>query len=111
MSAFQLCRRFSTIVFVPRRVTSRCHSKFHLKAFLIDEVDNYEAELWLNGTPLPGYAVNNLISLAGPALPEGEIDFDNDQDTWVFRSFTPLTDNEKSYVQQAAVKCGPRRTS
>ena len=73
---------------------------------LIDEVDNYEAELWLNGTPLPGYAVNNLISLAGPALPEGEIDFDNDQDTWVFRSFTPLTDNEKSYVQQAAVKVG-----
>ena len=72
----------------------------------IDEVDNYEAELWLNGTPLPGSAVNNLISLAEPALPEGEIDFDNDQDTWVFRSFTPLTENEKSYIQQAAVKVG-----
>ena len=57
---------------------------------LIEEVDNYEEELWLNGEPLPVAAGNNLLSLAESALPEGEIDFDNDQDTWVFRSFTPL---------------------
>ena len=73
---------------------------------LIEEVDNYEAELWLNGEPLPVAAVNNLLSLAESALPEGEIDFDNDQDTWVFRSFTPLTDDEKSCVQKAAIKVG-----
>ena len=73
---------------------------------LIEEVDNYEAELWLNGEPLPAVAINNLLSLAGSALPEGEIDFENDQDTWVFRSFTPLTDGEKSCVQEAAIKVG-----
>ncbi len=73
---------------------------------LIEEVDNYEAELWLNGEPLPVAAGNNLLSLAESALPEGEIDFDNDQDTWVFRSFTPLRDDEKSCVQKAAIKVG-----
>ena len=73
---------------------------------LIEEVDNYEAELWLNGEPLPVAAGNNLLSLAESALPEGEIDFDNDQDTWVFRSFTLLTDDEKSCVQKAAIKVG-----
>ena len=73
---------------------------------LIEEVDSYEAELWLNGEPLPASAVNNLISLAEPALPDGEIDFDNDQDTLLFRSFSPLTDEEKSCVQEAAIKVG-----
>ena len=73
---------------------------------LIEEVDNYEAELWLNGEPLPVADGNNLLSLAEPALPKGEIDFDNDQDTWVFRSFTPLRDDEKSCVQKAAIKVG-----
>ena len=73
---------------------------------LIEEVDNYEAELWLNGEPLPVVAGNNLLSLAEPALPEGEIDFDNDKDAWVFCSFTPLTDDEESCVQKAASKVG-----
>ena len=73
---------------------------------LIEEVDNYEAELWLNGEPLTIAAGNNLLSLAESRLPEGEIDFDNDRDTWVFRSFTPLTDDEKSCVKKAAIKVG-----
>ena len=73
---------------------------------LIEEVDNYEAELWLNGEPLPALAVNNLLSLAEPALPDGEIDFDNDQDAWTFRSLTHLTDNEKFCVQRATAKVG-----
>ena len=73
---------------------------------LIEEVENYEAELWLNGEPLPASAVNNLLSLAESALPAGEIDFDNDQDIWLFRSFTSLTDDEKSCVRKAAIKVG-----
>lgn len=73
---------------------------------LIEEIDNYEAELWLNGEPLSVATVNYLLSLAESALPEGEIDFVNDQDTWVFRSFAPLTDDEKSCVQKAAIKVG-----
>ena len=73
---------------------------------LIEEVDNYEAELWLNGEPLTVATGNNLLSLAESGLPEGNIDFDRDQDTWVFRSFTPLTDDEKSRIQKAAIKVG-----
>ena len=73
---------------------------------LIQEVDNYESELWLNGEPLTAASVNNLFSLAESALPEGEVYFDNDQDTWVFRSFIALTDDEKSRVQRAAIKVG-----
>lgn len=73
---------------------------------LVEEVDNYEAELWLNGEPLPASAVNNLVSLAEPALPDGEIDFNHDQDTWLFRSLSPLTDDQKSRVQNAANKAG-----
>ena len=73
---------------------------------LIEEIDNYEAELWLNGEPLSVATVNYLLSLAESALPEGEIDFVNDQDTWVFRSFAPLTDDEKSCVQKSAIKVG-----
>ena len=73
---------------------------------LIEEVDNYEAELWLNGEPLPVAACNNLLSLAESELPEGLFDFDNDQDTWVFHSFTPLRDDEKSCVRKAALKVG-----
>ena len=73
---------------------------------IIEEDDNYEAELWLNGEPLTATECNNLLSLAEPALPEGEFDFDNDKDTWVFRSFTPLSDGEKACVQNAAIKVG-----
>jgi hypothetical protein len=73
---------------------------------LIEEVDNYEGELWLHGEPLTVAAGNNLLSLAESALPEGEIDFDNDRDTWVFRSFRPLRDNEKSRVRKAVTKVG-----
>ena len=73
---------------------------------LIEEVDNYEAELWLNGEPLTVATGNNVLSLAESGLPEGNIDFDRAQDTWVFRSFTPLTDDEKSRIQKAAIKVG-----
>ena len=73
---------------------------------LIEEVDNYEAEIWLNGEPLSSADLNNLLSLAEPDLPEGEINFDHDQDTWMFRSFTPLTSGETSCVQEAATKVG-----
>ena len=73
---------------------------------LIEEVDNYEAELWLKGEPLTVATGNNLLSLAESGLPEGNIDFEHDQDTWVFRSSIPLTDEEKSCVQKAAIKVG-----
>ena len=72
----------------------------------IKKIDDYEAELWLNGEPLPTQEFNNLLSLAEPTLPDGSIDFDNNQDTWVFRSFTSLTDDEKASVQRATTKVG-----
>ena len=73
---------------------------------LLEEIDNYEAELWLHGVPLPVAAVNDLLSLAQPALPDGDIDFDLDDDNLRFRSSNPLTDDEKSRVQKAAHKAG-----
>ena len=72
----------------------------------IEEVDDYKAELWLNGEPLPTPAFNGLLSLAEPNLPDGGIDFDNKRNTWVFRSFTSLTDGEKTCVQRATTKVG-----
>ena len=72
----------------------------------IKEVDNYEAELWLNGEPLPAGDFNYLLLLAEPTLPNGVIDFDHAQNTWVFRSFTALTDDEKACVQKATTKAG-----
>lgn len=72
----------------------------------IEETDSYEAELWLNGEPLPAHTLNNLLSLAEPILPDGGIDFDNKRNTWVFRSFTSLTDDEKACVQRATTKVG-----
>ena len=72
----------------------------------IEEVENYEAELWLHGDPLPAQAVHNLLSLAESTLPDGEFGFDHDQDIWRFRSFSPLTDDEKCCVQNAANKVG-----
>ena len=73
---------------------------------LVEEVENYEAELWLNGEPLPVLDFNYLLSLAVSELPDGEIDFSNKEDTWLFRSPTPLTDDEKSCVRKAAVRVG-----
>lgn len=73
---------------------------------LIEEAANYEAELWLNGAPLPVTSFNVLLSLAEPSLPAGGIDFDNNRNTWVFRSVTSLTDDKKACIQRAAAKVG-----
>jgi hypothetical protein len=72
----------------------------------IEEVDDYEAELWLNGKPLSTQDFNSLMSLSEPNLPDGGIDFDNNQNTWVFRSFTSLTDGEKACVRRATTRVG-----
>ena len=72
----------------------------------IDGVDDYTAELWLRGLPLSTPSVNNLLSLAEPNLPDGGIDFDNARNTWVFRSFHPLNDDEKIRVQHATAQIG-----
>lgn len=72
----------------------------------IEEGDDYEAELWLNGEPLSAPAFNCLLSLAAPALPDGGIDFDHNRNTWVFRSFASLTDDEKACVQRATTRIG-----
>jgi hypothetical protein len=73
---------------------------------LIKETDDYEAELWLNGKPLPTPDFDRLLSLAEPSLPDGGIDFDNKRDTWVFCSFAPLTYDQKACVQIATSKIG-----
>lgn len=73
---------------------------------LIEDIDDYDAELWLRGEPLPVQAFNILLSLAEPNLPDGGIDFDNKRNTWVFRSLTSLTDDESACVQRAATKVG-----
>lgn len=73
---------------------------------LVEERDSYEAELWLNGDPLSVGHFNNLLAIAEPALPAGSIDFDQDRNTWVFKSVTSLSDNEKACVQGAMKKAG-----
>lgn len=72
----------------------------------IEEANDYDAELWLNGEPLPVRHFNILLWLAQPNLPAGGIDFDNTRDTWVFRSFTALTDHERICVENAARRAG-----
>jgi hypothetical protein len=72
----------------------------------IETLVDYEAELWLHGEALPIPAFNTLLSLAEPGLPDGGIDFDNGRNTWVFRSFNPLNDDEKACVQRATTQVG-----
>ena len=72
----------------------------------IETLVDYEAELWLHGEALPTPAFNTLLSLAELRLPDGGIDFDNGRNTWVFRSFNPLSDDEKACVQRATTQVG-----
>lgn len=72
----------------------------------IEEVVDYEAELWLNGEPLSSRDFNILLLLAEPDLPAGGIDFDNTRDSWIFRSSAVLTDKDRVSVQRAAAKVG-----
>lgn len=72
----------------------------------IEEVVDYEAELWLNGEPLSSRDFNILLLLAEPDLPAGGIDFDNTRDSWIFRSSAVLTDKDRVSVQRAATKVG-----
>jgi hypothetical protein len=72
----------------------------------IETLVDYEAELWLHGEALPTPAFNTLLSLAEPGLPDGGIDFDNGRNTWSFRSFSPLSDDEKACVQRATTQVG-----
>lgn len=72
----------------------------------IDDATGYEGELWLNGEPLSAPAFNILLWLADPTLPKGGIDFDHDRKSWVFRSFTSLSDDAKARIQMAASKIG-----
>jgi hypothetical protein len=72
----------------------------------IETLVDYEAELWLHGEALPIPALNTLLSLAEPGLPDGGIDYDNGRNTWVFRSFNPLSDDEKACVQRATTQVG-----
>lgn len=72
----------------------------------IESNSDYEAELWLQGEPLPAPTVNTLMSLAEADLPEGGIDFDNDRKAWVFSSFNPLSGEEQAKVTRATTKIG-----
>jgi hypothetical protein len=68
--------------------------------------DDYEAELWINGEVIPTTQVNTLLGLAELNMPEGSIDFDNDRDTWVFRTFNSLSGEDAECVQRAARRIG-----
>jgi hypothetical protein len=72
----------------------------------IEEVDDYEAELWLAGEAQPVPRLNRLLALAEPSLPIGGIDFNRDLNAWVFRTFGSLSDDENACVQRAATKVG-----
>ena len=74
--------------------------------FIIKEVDNFEADLWLHGEPLPATIINSLASLAEPRLPEGNFDFDQKKNKFMFRSHIPLTADEQLLVQSTASKVG-----
>lgn len=72
----------------------------------VEEIENYGTELWLNGEPLSAPDLNKLLFLAEPNLPVGGIDFDNNQNSWIFHSHTDLTDEERSRVLRATNKVG-----
>lgn len=72
----------------------------------IESISDYEAELWLQGEPLPAPTFNTLMSLAEADLPEGGIDFDHGRKAWVFRSFNPLSGEEQACVTRATTKIG-----
>ncbi len=73
---------------------------------LIEDVDEYSSELWLNGELLIARDVNNLLSLAEPGMPVGAFDFDHERMIWVFRSFFTLIDDQRAAVQKATTKAG-----
>tara|TARA_R110001583_G_scaffold181403_1_gene338634 strand:+ start:647 stop:1642 length:996 start_codon:yes stop_codon:yes gene_type:complete len=75
---------------------------------VVEQEDSYESELWLNDAPLSGPDLNNLMFLAEPNLPNGEIDFDHGVHTWVFNSPNVLTNADQAKVQKAATKVGIR---
>lgn len=72
----------------------------------IEEIVNYEAELWLNGAPLSVRELNDILFLAEQALPNGGIDFNNNRNVWEFRSLDALTNEEKDIVKRAAKRVG-----
>ncbi|MFD0913891.1 hypothetical protein [Methylophilus luteus] len=72
----------------------------------INEPDDYESDVWLKGEPLSVHDFNVLLSLAEPNLPRGSIDFDNQRQVWIFRTFSLVDTTATETVLRAAVKIG-----
>jgi hypothetical protein len=70
------------------------------------EEASYEAELWLNGVPLPSPLLNKLLGVAAPNVPNGSLDYAREEDAWVFRSLQELSTAERATVEGATAKLG-----
>ncbi len=70
------------------------------------ETNDYESELWLNGHPLSVLDLNKSLFLAVNNFPHGSLKYDFASSGWLFESFAPLVDSEKSTVFSSAKKLG-----
>lgn len=75
-------------------------------ALLLEDATSYEQELWLNDAPLSASDVNRLLGLAQAGLPAGGIDYSLELDSWLFKSFDPVNDEQKYQVRAAMGKLG-----
>ncbi|MGN8083303.1 hypothetical protein [Variovorax sp. 22077] len=70
-------------------------------ALLLQDAQTYDRELWLNDAPLSTPDINRLLGLVDPAIPDGGIDYAFDLDSWVFKSFEPVDDEQRDRVRAA----------
>ncbi len=72
----------------------------------VDESQQYVEECWLQGDPLSGPEINQLLFLTAAGLPEGGVDFSHEDDAWVFLSKDETSEDAKVKVRQAFRKMG-----
>lgn len=73
---------------------------------LLDDTQSYEKELWLNDAPLSVPDLNRLLGLVDPTLPIGGIDYSFDHDSWLFKSFEPLSGGQRDQLRVAMKTLG-----
>jgi hypothetical protein len=76
-------------------------------AFELNEFKSYGDELWLSNWPSNASDLNNLLFLACPTLPKGNLDFSFDDDSWVFNSVEEVVNETQiTSLKIAAKKIG-----
>ncbi len=73
---------------------------------VVDHSQRYSSEIWLTDFPFNKTDLNNLVFMAEPNLPTGNIDFSHETKSWVFKSPNSLKEYEKNMVREAISRVG-----